>query len=108
MPIYTIKCDTCGKQEDIFRKLAEYNNLPECCGQITQRVLCAPMVMGDIQPYISQIDGSLITSRSHHRTHLKDHNCVEIGNDTQYFKPKPVTPPPGLKEEIIKAVNQKL
>ena len=41
----------------------------------------APMVNPDIQPYQSQIDGSWITSRSKHRTHLKDHGCIEIGND---------------------------
>jgi hypothetical protein len=43
----------------------------------------APMVTSDIQPYISQIDGSWITSRSKHRTHLRDHNCIEIGNEKQ-------------------------
>lgn len=66
------------------------------------------MVMGDIQPYISMIDGSLIESRSKHRTHLKDHNCVEVGNETKYLKPKPMTPPPGLKEKLIEVVHQKI
>lgn len=43
----------------------------------------APMVAPDIQPYQSQIDGSWITSRSKHRIHLRDHNCIEIGNEKQ-------------------------
>jgi len=42
----------------------------------------APLVMGDIAPYRSMIDGTWITSRSQHREHLRAHGCVEIGNDT--------------------------
>ena len=38
-------------------------------------------VQGDIQPYKSMIDGSMITSRSEHRRHLKANNCIEVGND---------------------------
>jgi hypothetical protein len=65
------------------------------------------MVMGDIQPYISQIDGSLIESRSKHRTHLRDHNCIEIGNEVKHLTKhvKPLESPPGLKEHLIRAVN---
>ena len=40
-----------------------------------------PMIFGDIKPYRSMIDGSIITSRSQHREHLKANGCVEIGND---------------------------
>ena len=39
-------------------------------------------IQNDIQPYISQIDGSVISSRSKHKQHLKDHGCIEIGNET--------------------------
>lgn len=64
-------------------------------------------VMPDIQPYQSMIDGRMITSRSQHRTHLKDHNCVEVGNDSSLTRPpKPISPPPGLKEEIIRSFHQ--
>ena len=66
-------------------------------------------VIPDIQPYKSMIDGSVITSRSVHRAHLKQHGCVEVGNDSSLrAKPKPIAPPPGLKETIIRAVNEKL
>ena len=41
----------------------------------------APIVMPDIQPYQSMADGSMITSRSQHRAHLRQHNCIEIGNE---------------------------
>ena len=38
-------------------------------------------VQPDIAPYKSMIDGSMITSRSQHRRHLKANNCIEVGND---------------------------
>lgn len=66
------------------------------------------MVIGDIQPYISQIDGSIIESRSKHRAHLKSHGCIEIGNETKYLKPREQASPPGLKQELINQVYSKL
>ncbi len=63
-------------------------------------------VMKDIKPYKSMIDGREITSRSRHREHLREHGCVEVGNDSSLWrKPKPIESPPGLKEKIIRAVN---
>ena len=41
----------------------------------------APMVMSDIEGYVSQVDGTWIKSRSHHRNHLKQHRMIELGND---------------------------
>lgn len=81
MPVYGVKCDKCGKEDDIYRPLARFDELPECCGQVVSRVICAPTVIPDIQPYISQATGELIQSRSQHRDHLKAHGLVEVGND---------------------------
>ena len=41
----------------------------------------APMVISDIEGYVSQVDGSWIKSRSHHRAHLREHRMIELGND---------------------------
>lgn len=38
-------------------------------------------VMGDIQPYQSMIDGSMIMGRRQHREHLRQHGCIEVGNE---------------------------
>ena len=66
-------------------------------------------VMPDIQPYRSQIDGSTIASRSHHREHLRAHGCIEVGNDSSLQKPRPpLQSPPGLKEQIARNVYSKL
>lgn len=45
--------------------------------------------MPDIQPYQSMIDGHMVTSRSEHRTHLRDHNCFEVGNETMTSRSAP-------------------
>lgn len=65
-------------------------------------------VMGDIQPYKSQLTGEMVESRSRHRALLKAHNCIEVGNETKYLKANPVKPPPGLKQTLIDVVNAKL
>lgn len=41
----------------------------------------AHYVMPDIQPYQSMQTGEMINSRSQHRSHLKQHGLVEIGNE---------------------------
>lgn len=48
----------------------------------------APMVMSDIEGYVSQVDGSWIKSRSHHRAHLKQHRMIELGNDVPMKHPE--------------------
>jgi hypothetical protein len=50
----------------------------------------APIVMPDIQPYQSMVDGSMITSRSRHREHLQAHGCIEVGNEKMETKVAPV------------------
>jgi hypothetical protein len=76
--------------------------------EYVEPVVNSPMVMPDIQPYRSQLDGSMVTSRSKHRELLKVHGCIEIGNETKYLRPKPVSAPEGLKQRIIDVVNSKL
>lgn len=66
-------------------------------------------VMGDIQPYKSMVDGSTISSRSHHREHLRKHGCVEVGNDSSLSRQRgPIQSPSGLKETIARNVYSKL
>ncbi|MGR8921001.1 MAG: hypothetical protein ACU85V_15405 [Gammaproteobacteria bacterium] len=44
-----------------------------------------PSVLPDIEPYHSTITGELITSRSKHREHLREHDCQEIGSEIPKF-----------------------
>ncbi len=81
--------------------------LVEVSQDFTQEPRSAVQIIGDIKPYISMIDGSEITSRSRHREHLRSHGCIEVGNDSSLTRPpKPIQSPPGLKDAIIRAVNQ--
>ncbi len=64
-------------------------------------------IMPDIKPYRSMADGTMVTSRSTQREMLARNNCIQIGNDSSLKRPpKPIQPPPGLKEKIIRAVEQ--
>ena len=64
--------------------------------------------MPDIKPYKSMIDGREINSRSTHREHLREHGCVEVGNEKQPEPKTAIAPPSGLKETIIRNVQKKL
>ncbi len=63
-------------------------------------------VYGDIEPYKSQLTGEYITSRSKHRVHLRDHGCIEVGNDPMR-QPKRVTKS-SPREQLTRAVHRVL
>lgn len=80
----------------------------EITGELERRAT-SYQVMPDIQPYRSMIDGSVIGSRSVHREHLRQHGCVEVGNDSSLYKqPQPLKSPPGLKQALIDAAHKHL
>lgn len=110
MPIYHLGCGCCGAEQDVYLPVSRYNDTPMCCGERMQRLITAPYIAPDIQPYRSMITGEMITSRSRHRDHLRQHGCIEIGNETEYLKPKaeidlPAESKAKRKEEIIRQVN---
>lgn len=43
--------------------------------------IAAPMIIKDIGEYKSPLDGSMITSRSSHRAHMRQHDVIEVGNE---------------------------
>lgn len=73
--------------------------------EVTERRVveaAAPLIMPDIKPYRSMVTGEVINSRSRHREHLRDHGCIEVGNDSSlHQQPRPIKPPPGRKELLI-------
>lgn len=50
-----------------------------------------PFVMGDITPYKSMITGEIVQGRRQHREHLRQHGCIEVGNE-KLTPSKPVVP----------------
>lgn len=105
MPIYATKCTCCGKVEDVFLSLARYNDLPNCCGKMVERVITAPHVIADIQPYKSMITGEMIASRSQHRSHLKQHGMIEVGNEEPKSAKKELPDVGGLREELYARIS---
>lgn len=85
MPTYVFECSKCeGRQTSILTLEQHDTFAPVHCGKRMFQVMFAPHITADIQPYKSMITGERIRSRSHHREHLRDHGCQEVGNE----KPK--------------------
>ena len=50
--------------------------------ELAKRDPVAPYVIDDIKPYRSMIDGHIVTGgRREHRNHLREHGCIELGNE---------------------------
>jgi hypothetical protein len=64
-------------------------------------------VMGDIGPYKSMITGEMINGRRQHRDHLRQHNCVEVGNELDKAPQRSAAPPSGLKERLVEVFNSR-
>jgi len=123
----TVICNHCkvaheeydATQYDDREKYLAYWNLPfegpEADEAWKQKLEMTPketaMVMSDIDGYISQVDGSWIKSRSDHRSHLKQHRMIELGNDVpMQHKPADISTKSkeARKRDIAEQVYQKL
>lgn len=65
-------------------------------------------VYGDIKPYKSQLTGEYITSRSKHRVHLRDHGCIEVGNDPAALRQPKRVAKSSVREELSRVAYQVL
>ena len=71
------------------------------------RQISAPRVMSDITEYQSLQDGTMITSRSHHREHMKAHGLVELGDSpTRSMEPEKWHKEIDWKKATIEAAEQ--
>ena len=112
MPIYEVKCKTCGGVEEIFRKIADREkDLPDCCGHRMHNILSASMVNEDIKPYramaVDKKSGELpyITSRKAHKEFLKRNGYVEMPDMP---KKREVRGDFDCKNELIQATKKVL
>lgn len=55
--------------------------LPEYGGDLSGYSSAGPMIIRDMAEFVSVVDGSVITSRSTHREHMKRHELIEVGNE---------------------------
>lgn len=63
-------------------------------------------IQGDLKPYQSMVDGSMIEGRAQHKEHLRTHNLIEVGNETKHLKGFGNYKPQGIKQSLIDAVHQ--
>lgn len=54
--------------------------LPEYGGDSEATLNGSAYILPDKAPYQSPMDGTYITSRSHHREHMRKHNAIEAGD----------------------------
>jgi hypothetical protein len=64
------------------------------------------MIMPDIKPYQSMIDGREISSRSVHRAHLRQHGFIEVGNERPPALVERAPRPEGLRQDMQRAWDQ--
>lgn len=108
MPIYVMAC-ACGHTEEIFRTVAGMNDdLPQHCGATMQRRIMPAMVANDIEPYRSMCDGTMITSRSQHRAHLRQHGVQEVGNEKIAPRKSTLGIAGDIKQDLADVLNSKM
>lgn len=83
MATYDARCFLCNYVVEYVRPMAECYDTPVCprCGGLTEKViLTAPMgfVKGEITPFHSMVDGSLISCQRDLDNHNKRNNVVNI------------------------------
>lgn len=77
MPIYNYECDTCKKVHEEFRKIAERDNVPLCCGKPTVKIISSYAVVGDVEPYYDDNLESFVKSKQHRKKLMKDRGVYE-------------------------------
>jgi hypothetical protein len=115
MPIYTVRCARCEREQDVYRVVDERDrDLPEHCGERMARKIVAPMVAPDIGPYqavavdVATGRAPVINSRSAHRDFLKRNNYVEVGNEPIGRKAGEVRGDFNLRGELTAATREVL
>ena len=104
MPIYATHCEICDKTTDVYRTVAQYRDMPECCGAMVSKVITAPMVIADCSPFRSIVDGSIINSNKGRRDHMRRHNLIELGNEP--IKQQQYRGDHNVRKELTEAVKQ--
>jgi hypothetical protein len=61
-----------------------------------------PYIMSDLREYPSVVTGEMITSRSQHREHLRQHGCIEVGNEMPRVSREA---PPPVRADAIAALE---
>ena len=61
-----------------------------------------PYIMSDLAEYRSVVTREMITSRSQHREHLRQHGCIEVGNEMPRVSREEMPP---VREDAVAALQ---
>jgi len=77
MPLYDLKCKSCGSVNSRFIKLEDFDKPQECdlCSGSLYRLISAPFVRVDNVGYTCPITDKWIGSKQEHRNNLDRHGC---------------------------------
>lgn len=106
MPIYTYTCGTCGRDRDEFNKVADRDNMPDCCGAAMSRKLTACMVSvpgGTDIDYKCPVTGEPVQSMRKRKEIMDRHDLVDA-RDLQDTWKRRLAADKAEREEIA-AVN---
>jgi len=110
MPLYKSVCEFCGKETEEFRRMADCDELPVCCGRPNRWSFYVPMISADITPYqavaVDSKSGKapFITSRKEHKEFLKRNHYHEV--ETSTVRKPEIRGDFDLKKDLIQAVKQ--
>lgn len=107
MPTYTYECPRCEDRLTVMLTLAEHEMFRAThCRKSMFQVMFAPQITTDIQPYRSMITGERVAGRSQHREHLRQHGCIEIGNEAPpKARTKSIIPRSSRRETLSKQLG---
>ena len=84
MPRYDYRCIECGVIEELWRRMTDLEMAHRCirCGGDMIRLISAPNIRCDIEPYVDENMGHEpvhVESRQHKKQLLKERGLTEIG-----------------------------
>lgn len=89
MPTYAWRCNSCGREFEIWSKIAERDEPQQHCAVPATRILNAPMVAPLFEAYRSVGRGRpWIRTKQEHKDYLRREGYEEVGNDSSVAPPK--------------------
>lgn len=70
MPLYAYGCAACGNEDDAFRTVEQRHDGPFCCGERMRLEIRPSYVQGDLQGYVSPVNGKWVEGRTARRDDL--------------------------------------
>ena len=63
-------------------------------------------IIKDIEPFVSPVDGSVVSSRAARREHNRRNQVEDVGGDPAFTRPKQRVMPQGVKEDVIRSFKE--